>query len=117
MINSYQDLIVWQKSFDLAKKIYKVTNFFPKSEIYGLTSQMRRASISIPSNIAEGFVRKSKNEFSHFISIAFGSGAESETQLLLSKDLKFITSKDFNELNDLLKEIMKMLNSLLNKLK
>src|SRR3989338_11190441 len=116
MINSYKDLIVWQKSFQLVKKIYKVTEKFPHSEIYGLTSQMRRASISMPSNIAEGFVRKHTKEFSQFISIAFGSGAELETQLLLSKELKFMTEKEFNEVDSLLLEVMKMLNSLLSKL-
>jgi four helix bundle protein len=116
MLNSYKELIVWQKSFELAKKIYKSTENFPKSEIYGLTSQIRRASVSIPSNIAEGFVRKHRKEFSQFISIAFGSGAELETQLLLSKELKFITNQQFNELNYLLEEVMKMLNSLKSKL-
>jgi len=116
MLNSYKELIVWQKSFELVKKIYKTTENFPKSEIYGLTSQIRRASISIPSNIAEGFVRKHKKEFSQFISISFGSGAELETQILLSKELKFITDKEFDELNCLLQEIMKMLNSLKSKL-
>ena len=117
MINSYKDLIVWQKSFQLVKKIYKVTEKFPHSEIYGLTSQMRRASISMPSNIAEGFVRKHTKEFSQFISIAFGSGAELETQLLLVKELGYITEEKFKELDPLLLEIMKVLNSLLSKLK
>src|SRR3989344_5300615 len=112
MINSYKELIVWQKSFDLVKKIYKLTDNFPKSETYGLISQMRRAVISIPSNIAEGFVRKHTKEFSQFISIAFGSGAELETQLLLSKELKFIAEKEFSEVDSLLLEVMKMLNSL-----
>ena len=116
MLNSYKELIVWQKSFKLVKNIYKITENFPKSEIYGLTSQMRRSSVSIPSNIAEGFVRKHRKEFSQFISIAFGSGAELETQLLLSKELKFITDKEFKELDCLLQEVMKMLNSLKSKL-
>jgi four helix bundle protein len=116
MLKSYKELIVWQKSFELVKKIYKITDNFPKSEVYGLTSQIRRASISIPSNIAEGFVRNHKKEYSQFISIAFGSGAELETQILLSKELKFITDKEFYELDSLLLEIMKMLNSLKSKL-
>ncbi|MHB9019579.1 MAG: four helix bundle protein, partial [Minisyncoccota bacterium] len=92
------------------------TENFPKSEIYGLTSQMKRSVISIPSNIVEGFARKHKKEFSQFISIAFGSGAELETQILLSKELKFITNKEFDEVDCLLQEIMKMLNSLKSKL-
>lgn len=116
MLNTYRELIVWQKSFELARPIYEVTGNFPKSEIYGITSQMRRASISIPSNIAEGFARKHKKEFSQFVSVAFGFGAELETQLLLSKELRFITEGKFNELNDLLREIMKMLNALRSKL-
>lgn len=117
MISSYKELIVWQKSFDLVKNIYKLTAAFPDSEIYGLVSQMRRASISIPSNLAEGFSRKHKKEFSQFVSIAFGSGAELETQLLLAKELDFVSVKEFTELNDLLTEVMKMLSSLRSKLK
>lgn len=95
MINSYKDLIVWQKSFELVIEIYKLTNLFPKSEIYGLVSQMRRCVVSIPSNIAEGFIRKHRKEYAQFISIAFGSGAELETQLLLSKELKFVSEEEF----------------------
>lgn len=117
MISSYKQLIVWQKSFSLAKKVYELTNKFPKSEIYGLTSQMRRAAASIPSNIAEGFVRKHTKEFSQFVSIAFGSGAELETQLLLAKELNFMADQEFKETEDLLGEVMKMLNSLISKLK
>ncbi len=117
MISSYKQLIVWQKSFSLAKRVYELTNKFPKSEIYGLTSQMRRAVASIPSNIAEGFVRKHTKEFSQFTSIAFGSGAELETQLLLAKELNFIADKEFKEIESLLGEVMKMLNSLISKLK
>ena len=117
MINSYKQLIVWQKSFDFVKKVYKATEAFPKTEIYGLTSQIRRAVVSVPSNIAEGFVRRHRKEFSQFISIACGSGAELETQLMLSKELGFLSDNDFSDLDSLLQEIMKMLNVLLSKLK
>ena len=117
MINSYKELIVWQKSFKLVKQLYEITKAFPKAEIYGIISQIRRAAVSIPSNIAEGFVRKSKKEFSQFVAIAFGSGAELETQLLLAKELGFITEQEFVATNSLLQEVMKMLNSLLSKLK
>lgn len=117
MINSYKDLIVWQKSFELVMEIYKLTDLFPKPEIYGLISQMRRCAVSIPSNIAEGFVRKHRKEYAQFISIAFGSGAELETQLLLSKELKFVSEKEFIKSEQLLNEIMKMLNSFSAKLK
>lgn len=117
MINSYKDLIVWQKSFNLVIEIYRLTNLFPKSEIYGLVAQIRRCAVSIPSNIVEGFVRKHRKEYAQFISIAFGSGAELETQLLLSKALKMMPEKEFVKSEELLNEIMKMLNSLLTSLR
>ncbi len=117
MIKSYKELTVWQKSLDLAKRIYKATDKFPKSEIYGLTSQIRRAAVSIPSNLAEGFVRSYRKEFAQFTAIAFGSGAELETQLLLAKELGYIKEGDFRELNSLIDEIMRMLNTLITKLK
>ena len=113
MINSYKDLIVWQKSFDLVIEIYRLTNLFPKSEIYGLVAQIRRCAVSIPSNIAEGFARKYRKEYTQFISIAFGSGAELETQLLLSKALKMTSREEFIKSEELLNEVMRMLNSLL----
>ena len=115
-INSYKELIVWQKSFELAKKIYLNTNKFPKSESYGLVTQMRRCAVSIPSNIAEGSTRGYKQEYIQFLRTAFASGAELETQLLLSKELEFIHLENFNELSNLLTEIMKMLNRLISKL-
>ena len=116
-MNSYKDLIVWQKSIKLVLEVYKLTNTFPKSELYGLTSQIRRAAVSIPSNIAEGFHRKNKKENAQFISIAFASGAELETQLLLAKELKFTPEEEFVEIDNLLDEIMRMLNSLSGKLR
>lgn len=116
MLNSYQELIVWQKSFELVKKIYQVTSRFPQSEIYGLTSQVRRCVVSIPSNIAEGYARGHKQEYIQFLRTAFASGAELETQLLLAKDLAFINLEEFTTLNDLLTEVMKMLNKLISKL-
>ncbi len=116
MINSYKDLIVWQKSFQLAKKMFKATASFPKSELYGLVSQMRRAAVSIPSNIAEGSTRGYRLEYIQFLRTAFASGAELETQLLLAKDLDFLVSGDFNDTNNLLTEVMKMLNKLITNL-
>ncbi len=112
MIKSYKDLTVWQKSIELVIEIYKLTKNFPKDEIYGLTSQIRRASVSIPSNIAEGFSRKHRKEYSQFIRIAFGSGAELETQLIISKKLKYSNDNEYQKVDSLLIEIMKMLNSL-----
>ncbi len=112
MVNSYKDLIVWQKSIDLVSKIYEITENFPKHELFGLTSQIRRSAVSIPSNIAEGFNRKHRKEFAQFISIAFGSGAELETQILVAKSLKFLKDSDFIIVDKTLNEIMKMLNKL-----
>ncbi len=112
MLNSYKDLIVWQKSISLVTEIYRITSKFPKSEIYGITNQMRRSAISIPSNIAEGYTRKHKQEYHQFIRIAFGSGAELETQILISKELKMLPEIEFKKSDELLLEIMKMLNKM-----
>ena len=115
-IQSYRDLIVWQKSMDLCEWVYIATQDYPKTEIYGLTSQTRRCSVSIPSNIAEGFQRGHKKEYIQFLYIAFGSGAELETQLLIALRVGYLKKEKFDELNGLLQEVMKMLNSLINKL-
>jgi four helix bundle protein len=116
MIKSYKDLIVWQKSFELAIEIYRLANLFPKTETYGLVSQIKKCAISIPSNIAEGFARKHRKEYARFISISFGSGAELETQLLLFKKLELAIREEFFKSEKLLNEIMKMLNVMLQKL-
>jgi four helix bundle protein len=115
MIKSYKDLLVWQKSFRLALEIYKVTKKFPREELYGLVSQMRRAAFSIPSNIAEGYARGSTAEYRQFLKIAFASGAELETQILIAEELGFSNHENFNRLSNLLTEIMKMLNVLIRK--
>lgn len=116
MIKTYRDLIVWQKSFQLVKIIYTLTRHFPKSEIYGLVSQMQRCSVSIVSNIAEGYSRGHRQEYLQFLRIAFGSGSELETQMLLAKELKLISNSEFDEAFGLLTEVMKMLNVLIHKL-
>lgn len=116
MLNSYKELDVWKKAINLVTDIYKTTDDFPKSEIYGIISQIRRSAVSIPSNIAEGFNRKHKQEYVQFIRVAFGSGAELETQLMISRNLNFISEKDFNRITDNLTEIMKMLNGLISSL-
>ncbi|MGW8184736.1 MAG: four helix bundle protein [Candidatus Moraniibacteriota bacterium] len=90
ILNSYKNLIVWQKSMELVTEIYTLTVKFPKEEIYGIISQMKRCAISIPSNIAEGRRRNGKKEFKRFLNIAYDSGAELETQIEISKRLKFI---------------------------
>jgi four helix bundle protein len=116
-IYSYKDLIVWQKSVELAITIYKLTEKFPKTEIYGLMSQMRRAAISIPSNIAEGRKRGSIKDFRQFLIIAYSSGAELETQLEIVKNLPFGKSLDYSKVDSLLLEVMKILNKILSKFK
>ena len=112
-MGTYQDLIVWQKSIELCVKIYKVTEKYPKYELFGLTSQTRRCTVSIPSNIAEGQRRGHKQEFKQFLRTAYGSGAELETQLIIAHKIGYLTHNEFTELNNLLQEIMKMLNSLI----
>jgi four helix bundle protein len=110
---TYKDLIVWQKSFILAKQVYELTSSLPKSEVYGISSQVQRCAISIPSNIAEGQQRNNVKEYRHFLGIAKGSSAELETQLLLIKE---IYKKDCETQLSLLLEIQKMLSVLIKKL-
>ena len=116
-IYSYKDLIVWQKSVELVVAIYKLTEKFPPAEVYGLTSPMRRAVISIPSNIAEGRRRGTRKDFRQFLVVAYSSGAELETQLEIAKKLPFGKSLDYLEVDNLLLEVMKMLNKIVSTLK
>ncbi len=116
-IESYENLIVWQKSMDLVVLVYKLTEKFPKEEIYGLTSQLRRASVSIPSNIAEGSRRSSRKDFRNFLLNAYGSGAELETQIKITKKLQFGKNEDYPKIENLLSEVMRMLNKLTSELK
>ncbi|OGH59426.1 MAG: hypothetical protein A2725_01195 [Candidatus Magasanikbacteria bacterium RIFCSPHIGHO2_01_FULL_33_34] len=108
-MNTYKDLIVWQKSIELVVEIYKLTNLFPVEEKFGIISQMRRCAISIPSNIAEGYARKSKKENAQFVNISFGSATELETQIVIAKKLNFAGIKLFTKADNLLLEILKML--------
>lgn len=114
MIKSYKELIVWQKSIELVTLVYEITEQFPSKEIFGLTSQMRRAAISIASNIAEGRCRGTRKDFVQFLRIAFGSCAELETQILIAKNLKFLQKTD--KISSLTEEIMKILSSMIKKL-
>jgi four helix bundle protein len=113
-LKSYKELEVWRKSILLVKEIYNLTAKFPKSETYGLSSQMRRAAISIPSNIAEGYKRQGLGEYVQFLSIADASAAELETQVIIAKEI--YTKLDFSKVDDLLKEVHKMLYVLIKKL-
>ena len=108
--------MVWQKSLNFTVEIYKITQTFPKDELYGLTSQIRRAVVSIPSNIAEGNERNSKKEFNHFLHIALGSAAELGTQLLIAKELSYIEQSTFNAIEACLMEIQKMIHGLIKTL-
>ncbi|OGH76914.1 MAG: four helix bundle protein [Candidatus Magasanikbacteria bacterium RIFOXYC2_FULL_40_16] len=113
-IQSFKELIVWQRSIELVKEIYRITNEFPREEMYGLVSQMRRSSISIPSNIAEGYKRKSLGDYVRFLNIADGSAAELETQIIISRDI--YKEIDFSKTSLLLEEVQKMLVVLIKKL-
>lgn len=116
-IKSYKELIVWQKSIKLVKEVFLLTNNFPKSELYGLTSQMRRAAVSIPSNIAEGYGRKSSKEYAQFYSISYGSALELETQVIISKELSFTLLENFGKVDILLEEVSRMLNSMISQMR
>ncbi len=110
-MKDYKKFIVWQKSHQLVLDIYKHTSSFPKEEIYGLTSQIRRSASSIPTNIAEGSGRKTDGDFSRFLTISAGSASELSYQVLLSYELGYITVENYTTLDNNLTEIMKMLNS------
>ena len=114
---SFKELIVWQKSMALAEQIYSLTNLLPDGEKYALSNQMRRAAISIPSNIAEGHSRCSKNEYVHFLSIARGSLSELETQILLGEQIEYYNQSQTAAALELCGEIQKMLSKMINTLK
>lgn len=113
MANTYRDLLAWQKAKALAVDVYRATEGFPKSELFGLTSQMRRAAVSVASNIAEGQGRGSKPDFAKFLCMARGSLLELETQLEISKELAFGTTNDMKKLSDDCYKLLGLLNRLL----
>ena len=115
-MKSYRDLIVWQKSMNWVTFVYSVTSKIPESEKFGLISQIRRSSVAIPSNIAEGYGRNYKKNYSRFLQIARGSLFECQTQIEIAINLNYISKEDCKEINELSIEIEKMLNSLINKL-
>ena len=115
-IKSYRDLIVWQKAMDLVEDVYKKTKGFPREERYGLTSQLRRAVVSVPSNIAEGQGRDSTKEFLHHLSIAYGSLCEVGTQILIAHRLGYLVTRDLEFLDALTSEVGRLINGLSNKL-
>jgi four helix bundle protein len=115
-MNNHKDLDVWKKAVDFVVAVYQVTSNFPKDELYGLTNQIRRASVSIPSNIAEGAARKGKVEFKRFLYFSLGSISEIETQFIISLRLQYLTQKDFeifiNELTSIRKMLLGLIKSL-----
>jgi len=118
MINSYQDLEVWKKAMGLVTDIYKITQTFPKEELYGLTNQLRRASVSVPANIAEGWGRGTTKGYIQFLRIARGSLLEVETLMTISHNLGYVNAQDLQEqILQKIIEISKMINALINSLK
>ena len=115
-VKNYRELIVWQKAMDLVELVYRLARRFPKDELYGLTSQIRRAAVSIPSNVAEGQGRRTTAEFLRFLSIANGSLKEVETQLLLAERLAYIDQQQTAEAMALTTEVTRLINGLINSL-
>lgn len=116
-MSDFRKLLVWQKSMSLTTKIYTNTKQFPKEELFGLTSQIRRSAISIPSNIAEGLGRDSNNELIRFLNIAVGSLFELQTQLEIAKNITYLNEEEFNNLYEDSREVERMLIAFLKKLK
>ena len=116
-IKTYRDLIVWQKAMALVTVMYCITKQFPKTESFGLISQIQRCAVSIPSNIAEGYGRHSTGDYIRFLQIAMGSLCELQTQLEISRNLEYITEEIFDENYEASREIERMLSSLIAKLK
>jgi len=116
-MTSHKDLKVWQKGIELVKSIYEITQSFPSNEQFGLVSQMRRAAVSIPSNIAEGCGRNSDKELIHFLYIALGSASELETQIIISQELSFLQPEKSEQMQSLIFEIIKMISSLIKSIR
>lgn len=116
-MQTYRELIVWQKAMSLVLKLYTETKSWPKEEVYGLTSQIRRSAVSVPSNIAEGYGRNSTGDYIRFLQIASGSLYEFQTQLEISVQLNYLSEEKYVEINSLSIEIEKMLSSLISKVK
>lgn len=111
-VRSYRDLVAWQKAMDLAELVYSATKAFPKDELYGLTSQLRRAAVSVPSNIAEGQGRNTTRDFRNHLSIAYGSLQEVETQSLLSHRLGFLPRENLQTILEMTSEVARLINGL-----
>ncbi len=115
VVHSFKELVVWKRAYELVLEVYSSTGGFPRSEIFGLMGQMRRAAVSIVSNIAEGYGRGHRGEYVQFLRIAYSSTGELETQLMLSKDLRYLSNEKYERVSDLLLEAQKMLGSMLRR--
>ena len=117
MLKTYKDLNVWKKAYEMCLRIYRVTGNFPREEIYSLTSQMQRAAVSVPSNIAEGYGRQTTKEYIQALYIAYGSLCELETQILLARDFDYINPADLKDNLDQIGDVERMLKALINSLR
>lgn len=116
MIKSYKDLVVWQKSITLVQQVYELSKDFPKSEFFGLSQQLRRSAVSVPSNIAEGYGRGSRNDYLRFCKIARGSCFELETQIIIAIQLKMVNKVSAENVTSLINEVCRLLQGLINSL-
>ncbi len=115
-ITGFRDLIVWQRAYELTLDLYRLTRIFPKTEVYGLTSQIQRAAVSVPANIAEGYERNHRKEYLQFLFVAKGSMGELDTLLLLARDLGYLSADDFRHVDSKRNETMKILQGLIKSL-
>ena len=116
-MKTFRDLLIWQKAMSLVTKCYKTTKQLPKEELFGLTSQVRRCSISIPSNIAEGFGRGTNKDYHRFLTIAMGSLFEFQTQIEIAYNLEYISAEEFNSIYEDSRELERMLSAFINKVR
>jgi len=116
-MNTFRDLLIWQKAMLLVTNSYLLTSTFPKDELFGLTSQLRRCSISIPSNISEGFGRGTNKDYHRFLTISLGSLFEFQTQIEIASNLKYISQSDFNKIYEDSRELERMMSSFIKKVK
>jgi four helix bundle protein len=115
-MKNYKELIVWQKGIELVKKVYQLSKYFPSEEKYGMVSQITRATVSIPANIAEGSSRNSDKDYARFLQVALGSAFEVQTYLVIAKEMRWIDESKINEVEILLEEEIKMIHSFIKKL-
>ncbi|MBU0759913.1 MAG: four helix bundle protein [Candidatus Omnitrophica bacterium] len=116
-MRSFKDLKIWRKGIEIVKDTYGLTESFPDKELYGLTSQMRKAAVSLPSNIAEGFKRYHNKEYKQFLHIALGSAAELETQFIIAQELDYINKEELENISEKLDHLSKMITALIHKLR